>query len=428
MKFSLKQRVNGLIVLALIGMFISFPFQGSFIGGLLFAAFTAATIGGLADSFAVSALFGQPLRIPWPRWMGTNIIACNRQRLINELVDMVEHELLSTDIIAAQLKQYNAAKVLANYAASPSGQLAIKQLVTKLISDLLKISNPAVLSLALNRLFEQGLRKTEPVKLAAKLLQWLIDSRYDAVIVKELSKQLKQFVEQAEVRQFVHEFIATALRSYERNKKGRQFVNSIAGLNADELTDKVMAFASKTLTELENGEHAWNEKLRKQLQQTAEDWEQPGEGAERWNERFRQAGQFLLQRVLTEQMVDKWRAELIAQLDADEQQGSSGRFKIWLEQRLEELLQRLAGQTELLQQLNQYVVSSLNAFIERNHRYIGKLVRDKLEQFDEQQLIQLVQDKADKDLQYIRLNGTLVGSLIGMLLYLLQALIGGLLS
>ena len=426
MKFSLKQQVNGLIIFAVIGMFISFPFQDYFIGGLLLAACTAATIGGLADSFAVSALFGQPLRIPWPRWMGTNIITRNRQRLINELVDMVEHELLSTEMIKKQLKQYNATQTLANYISSPAGQQSIKQLSTRLIVDLIKLGNPAVVSLALKRLFIGGLNNTQPVNIVGRLLRWLIDAGHDATVVKAISKQLGQFIEQPAVKQFVNEFIATAIRSYEHNKKGRQFVNNLAGLNAEELTTKLFTIASNILSELEQGKHEWNYKLRVMLEELLTSWEQSEEQAELWNSRIRTAAQFLIQQLISGDKLEKWKAELLKQLQSVEESGEVSGLLQWLEQKIDELLHKLVHGTGLLNGLNDYIVNSLITFIERNHSYIGTLVRIKLEQFDADQLIELVQEKAGKDLQYIRLNGTLVGSLIGMLLYVLQELIGGL--
>lgn len=429
MKISLKKVVNGSIVIAFIGMLICFPFQDAFIGGLLFAACSAATIGGLADSFAVRALFGQPLKIRWPHWMGTNIIARNRERLIKELVDMVEHELLSPDIIIKQLKSYKPAHAIITYMTSEQGERALKELATRLLSDLLKVSSPAVISLSLKRLVKQGLHATRPTVVVGGFITWLIREQYDRKVASVLAKQLKQFIQQDAVKQFVYEFIATALRSYENNKKGRQFVNGIAGLNAEELTSKIMSLASDTLTGVENGEHALLSKLRQMLQQLVMSWEEDEKQSDLWNERIRKLGEAVLGGILTPQMIENAIQLLITQLaDADDSSTDASIVKQWLDQQINKLLTRLSEQSEMHEQINHYMISTLTAFIERNHNYIGKLVREKLEQFDEQQLIELVEEKAGKDLQYIRLNGTFVGALIGVMLFLVQALIGGLLA
>jgi len=427
MKISLKKVVNGSIISAFIGMIISFPFQHYFIGGLLFAACSAATIGGLADSFAVRALFGQPLNIRWPQWMGTNIIARNRQRLIKELVDMVELELLSPNMIISQLKNYKAAQAVVSYTTSREGELALKELAARLLTDLLKVSSPAVISLSLTRLVNQGLNASQPTNAVGVFITWLIREQYDTKLARALAKQLKQFIEQDSVKQFVFEFIATALRSYENNKKGRQFVNGIAGLNAEELTSKIMSIAVDTLTAIENGEHALLAKLRETLQQLVQSWDDEKQ-ADIWDERFRKLATVMLGGVLGTNMVEKAIQQLVKQLDAANDDQKPTVLKQWLEQQIDKLIARISVQSDLHDQINHYIISSLTVLIERNHSYIGKLVRSKLEQFDEQQLIELVEDKAGKDLQYIRLNGTLVGSLIGVLLYLVQTLIGGLLA
>lgn len=428
MKISLKKVVNGSILFAFVGMLICFPFQHYFLGGLLFAACSAATIGGLADSFAVRALFGQPLNIRWPQWMGTNIIARNRQRLIKELVDMVELELLSPDMIIQQLKNYKAADAVVSYIKSEQGELALKELSARLLSDLLKVSSPAVISLSLKRLVNQGLHMSQPTVVAGVLLTWLVRERYEIKLARELAKQLKQFIEQEGLKQFVHEFIATALRSYENNKKGRQFVNGIAGLNAEELTNKIMSIAADTLTAIEQGEHALLDKLRETLQQLVQSWEEDEQQAEVWNERLRKLAAVILGGALNTNTIEKAIQLVVNQLDAAEDLEQQAQLKQWLEQQIDKFIARISAQSEIHEQINHYVIASLTTFIERNHSYIGKLVRSKLEAFDEQQLIELVEEKAGKDLQYIRLNGTLVGSLIGVVLYLVQALIGGLLA
>jgi len=428
MKISLKKVVNGSILIAFIGMIICFPFQHYFIGGLLFAACSAATIGGLADSFAVRALFGQPLHIRWPQWMGTNIIARNRERLIKELVDMVELELLSPDMIVKQLKNYKAAQAVISYITSEQGELALKELAARLLSDLLKVSSPAVISLSLKRLVNQGLHSTRPTAIVGVFITWLIREQYDAKLARELAKQLKQFIQQESVKQFVYEFIATALRSYENNKKGRQFVNGIAGLNAEELTNKIMSIAADTLTAIEEGDHPLLDKLRETLQQLVQSWDKDEKQEVIWNERFRKLAATMLGGALTPITIEKAIQVVVHQLDIANDSQQKALLKQWLEQQIDKFIARISVQSDMHEQINQSIVSSLTTFIERNHSYIGKLVRSKLEEFDEQQLIELVEEKAGKDLQYIRLNGTLVGSLIGVLLYLVQTLIGGLLA
>jgi len=426
--WSLRQSVNLSIALSFIGLLVVFPLQQTFVGGLLFAAFCAATIGGLADSFAVSALFGQPLKVRWPNWLGTNIIARNRDRLIDELVDMVEHELLSTEMIVKQLKQYDAATVIVHYVESKEGNQAIKDLIRQLLADLLKVSNPAVLSLSLNRLINQGLQHSKLTPIIQQFITWSVKEKYDHMLIAAVSKQLRKLLEKPGVKQFLHEFIATALRSYEQNKKGRQFVNGVAGLNADELTEKLLKIADDLLLAIQNEDHPLQKKLQLYIVRFSNRLQEDEVYATEISRKIEVLFEKLTSSLLTKDTISNLMTQLRDQLDSSANEHEEGALANWLDTKVEELLLSLRFRQQLLEQFNHYVRNALMQFVERNQTYVGQLVRTKLEQFDVEQLIALVQEKTAKDLQYIRLNGTAVGSLIGVLLYLIQYSLGGMLS
>jgi len=90
--------IAGLSLLAAsTGFVASLPFQGNLAGQLVHAASEAALVGGIADWYAVTALFRHPLGQKWiPH---TAIIPKNRQRIIDGIVDMVENEWLTKEII-----------------------------------------------------------------------------------------------------------------------------------------------------------------------------------------------------------------------------------------------------------------------------------------------------------------------------------------
>lgn len=426
--WNLRQSVNVSIILSFIGLLVAFPFQQSFIGGLLFAAFCAATIGGLADSFAVSAIFGQPLKIRWPAWLGTNIIARNRDRLIDELVVMVEQELLSTEMIRKQLQHYDAATVIIQYVKSVEGKQVIKELFYRLLSDLLKVSNPTVLSLSLNRLIKQGLQNSSMAHLLSDIMNWSVKHKYDQSLIKVLAKQLRLLLEKPGIKGFLHEFIATALRSYEQDKKGRKFVNGVAGLNANELTEKLLKIADNTLIAMQEENHPMQQKIQQYIINFSNNIQQNEGYAAAISERLGEMLQRLTSSMITKDSITRTLQQLQEQLLSDDDLQKGNKLRCWLDMKIDELLTSISSEESLLERINQYIKDALMQFVERNHAYIGQLVRNKLDQFDEEELIALIHEKTAKDLQYIRLNGTAVGALIGILLYIIQFSIGGLLS
>ncbi|MDI6879834.1 MAG: DUF445 family protein [Desulfitobacteriaceae bacterium] len=113
-----------------VGLIISYPLRTSFGGGLAFSAFSAATIAGLADWFAVTALFRRPLGIRPGRILRTDIIPRNRERIFQSLSEMVEN-LLSKEALRDKLNQYHVAKLLVDYLSEPQ---ALKELNAFLVS------------------------------------------------------------------------------------------------------------------------------------------------------------------------------------------------------------------------------------------------------------------------------------------------------
>ena len=95
---------TAMLLLAVVGSIIAWPYRGGFTGGLIFAACEASLVGALADWFAVVALFRHPLGLKFiPH---TAIIPNNRGRIIEGIVKIVEKDWLSLDFIQSKLHDY----------------------------------------------------------------------------------------------------------------------------------------------------------------------------------------------------------------------------------------------------------------------------------------------------------------------------------
>src|SRR3954469_1714604 len=82
------------------GFIVTFPFQGSIWGDLLHGGFEAGLVGGLADWFAVTALFRHPLGIPIPH---TALLPKNRNRIIAGIISMLENDWLTKESIRKKI-------------------------------------------------------------------------------------------------------------------------------------------------------------------------------------------------------------------------------------------------------------------------------------------------------------------------------------
>ena len=132
---SKKTQATLVLVIMFLGFIATYKLD-SFWGLLLYHGFLAALIGGLADWFAVTALFRKPLGFISYR---TEILPRNRERIMDELVKFIGRDLLNPEYIINNIKNYNMAMMVVEYAqrgGKEKAKVALKELVMQVINSL----------------------------------------------------------------------------------------------------------------------------------------------------------------------------------------------------------------------------------------------------------------------------------------------------
>jgi uncharacterized membrane-anchored protein YjiN (DUF445 family) len=422
-KLTIKKKADLALLLSAIGIFAAFPFHHSFAGGLFFSLFSAATIGGLADSFAVSALFGNPLRIKWPAWMGTNIISRNRERMIGELVRMVQNDLLTIPNIRDRLDEYNIADVLIVYLKQHGGEEGINDILQQVADDVITTIDLRDLAKMVQTFVLEHADTIQVSDIAADIGEWTIRNRYDDRIIEFMIPELVKIVKSAPFRSIVDQIVDSAIRSYEGDKFRRKLMDYSAGLESANISGKIQQWLVSFLEQFASEEHP----QRKQIKQFIGHFVVRLRTDEQLRLRIESGKTSLLQSVKAEIRLDNYiqkGLESIRQAAAANAAGEQDRYP-WIRERVHQGVVYLEGNAELLTRIDQYVKLTLLKWMEQKHSYIGRAVTDKLNTFTEDELIKLAREKAGRDLQYIRINGIGVGALIGIALYLATFWIGG---
>lgn len=427
-KWSVRKRANALLGLSAIGILAAFPLQHTFWGGFGFALFSAGTIGGLADSFAIGALYGDPLRIKWPRWMGTHIIARNRQRLIGELVDMVGNDLLTVASIQSTLLEHDLGKVLAIYLTSEKGKDEAHSMTQKLAAMLLAKADPEQLAAGLQRFIADHGQTLRLSDLLADIGDWSIRSGYDGRAISFVLQPFVQLVKSASFRLVVEQVAQSAIRSYEGEKLRRRLVDYTAGLNASTISGKMTSWLAAFLESIAEEAHPQREKMKAMIA----DFVRRLREDERLRDRIESGKLKVLEALKEHARLDDYLRKQLERLQAAALESKNEKANTpdtlpfqWLRTELELGLEKLKNDAQLQRSLDDGIKSLLLSWVEEKHAWIGRLVREKLESYSEAELIALVKDKAGTDLQYIRLNGMIVGGVVGVLLYLLTFWIRG---
>jgi uncharacterized membrane-anchored protein YjiN (DUF445 family) len=422
-KFSIKKKADLALLFSAIGILAAFPFHDSFIGGLFFSLFSAATIGGLADSFAVSALFGNPLRIKWPAWMGTNIISRNRERLIGELVKMVQNELLTIPNIKERLDEYNIADVLVTYLKQHGGEEGVNDILQQLADDVITTIDLQELAKTVQIFLFEHADSIPVADIAADAGDWTIRNGYDDRMIEFMIPELIKIVKSAPFGTVVSQIVDSAIRSYEGDQFRRKLIDATAGLESANISGRLQQWLVSFLEKFHSGDHPQRVQLKAFIAQFVERLRTD----EQLRFRIEVGKATLLSSVKEEVKLDVYiqrGLESIRSAAAANAEGQTTRYP-WIEEKLREGIAYLEGNAELLTRIDQYVKTTVLKWMEQKHSYIGKMVTDKLNSFSEEELIELVKDKAGRDLQYIRINGIGVGALIGVVLHLATFWIGG---
>jgi len=400
------------LLLAACGFVISRPFASSFGGGLATSVFEAALVGGLADWFAVTALFRRPLGIPWR----TAIIPRQRDKIFQAVIDMVANELLSVTNIKRTIRQYDWAGLLVAYGTSRAGRRQIKVLAVRLLRDFLQhIDTEGAAATAAKILKAEG-QQVRWGPLLADALNWSLSQGYINKIWDLILARLQILVSQPKFRRFLQDFLTKALAAYEAPVKRRRLFNRLVagfgGLTPAQLATMLQLLLSDWLTELKHDQHPLRLKFKHWLETAATTLEAEAGWAAQLPEWQRSVINRLEPEPHLQRLLLGWREAALA--------GRKTRYCLVLAKQGEAWLQRLAINKEAREAFNQGACHVLEHWLENHHAQIGRLIAQRLAGFTGQELARLIEEKVGNDLQMIRINGSLVGGLVGGLLFLLQ--------
>ncbi len=395
-----------------LGFIASHPFAHTFAGGLLASGFSAAFVGGMADWFAVSALFRRPLGIPFR----TELILRNRARITEAIIAMVEDELLTRENIRATIGRYDIAALVVRYLADYGGQTRISEFLARLADDAIGQTNPDKIGAFLAGLVRDNAAQIKLAPLLAQTVEWSVRHGYADRLADFVLAELETLIAQPQVGELLAAFIAEARQAYERDLTRRRFAGQfLEGLG---FTPAAMAAIAQReggqfLRALQDPAHPWREKLRLwALDFAARLKNDPG-----LQEKVEQAkNEWLAGRTdLAERIAGGVAALLRAAT------GDTGRAVIrrWLDIQVGRLVHAFRGDAGQQQALAQLLRQGIMAFIDTHHAHIGTMVRERLDQYSTAALVAFIENKVGNDLQMIRINGSVVGGLAGMLIFLL---------
>ena len=189
---------------------VSLPFAGTLVGGFIFSGCSAALVGGMADWFAVTALFRRPLGISFR----TAIIPRKRDRIFSDIVDMVENRLLTKEHVKEQIAQHNMSAIVIDYLEQAGGRPNLHAIIQQLTGDLLDKVKPTDSALVVEMLVKRYVQSVSATPLVTGMIHWSIDQGYDKKIIAFLLDEMIRLCQKPSFADIVQEIIEKAKETY----------------------------------------------------------------------------------------------------------------------------------------------------------------------------------------------------------------------
>lgn len=382
----------------------------------------AALVGGIADWFAVTALFQKPLA--WP--FHTALIPRNRNKVIQSVSDLVENDLLSLELIQNKLADVSFIGGICGWIEQNGGTDGLARLIFHYVEG--KAGEiPPKGARFLGDKIKTGLRESSLLTEALKLVQLLPAA--DAL--DYALEKLHESISGSQVREGLYQLLLKQKEAKETDSPFSRyllsFVERIDGLNLEEAAAVLQDQLELALQELKAPDHPLRQKIQALLQagflEPANSLGSPSKDMleqtlERWKEEvlLQLPWEETLQNFLTKTLSYLLNPRLTVQRSLGLSEQDSPLFS-WLADGADRLWQGFLGDSSLQNQLNAYIRSTLGRLAEAEHRLIGSIAQDTLEALSEEDLNAFIEGKAGNDLQWIRINGSLVGGFAGLILF-----------
>lgn len=406
---SVQRRWANILLAITLGVFLlSLFFRHLWVARWVATAALASLAGGVADWFAVTALFRHPLGLTWlPH---TSIIARNRDRIIDAIVVMVERELLSKQYLSTVLAKVDVVELAGEVAETLAKLVHTAEFQERLLQWL----QWAPLESWAERLGSWLAVRAEAwsaADLGVNLLKWLIQTNQDRALFHFLAAQAESVLNSLEFTDEMEARLKSMIDNYTRTTTQKLLLGLLESLGTIDYKELSQVIRLHLLQWI-HSESAFQqfELALVRIMIALRDDEKVRAAVE--------AGKRdLLQQIPWRRLGQVGRQEA-------EQAIAGGAVGRWLAEKLGELRPWLEADPARAQWLAGEVRGVATQLVERYHPWIGKLVRDNLNQMNQQEWIDKLEWYVGRDLQWIRINGTIVGGIVGVGLTVLLQLAG----
>lgn len=397
---------TGLLFCMMIIFLGVYPFRQEPLFGFLTHVSGAAMIGGLADWYAVTALFKKPLGISYK----TALIPRSKARLVETTRYMMVEELLRVQPVYTIIKKEQLPKRILMYFLSDDGRKQLNQFIEEVGSQLGNRFDGAPLRKEVTGAIKQGVEHWEVVPLLIRFGHLLMKYETAETLWLYLNRMAQRLIGSEGIQPYITGIVAAMMSRYAENSFWRELA---LALGSD-------SFSPERVAEL--------------IQRKATEFLRSQESI------YSPMGQYVYNKVLwllSELERNKeWRAYIETKkntwlMDALEDVDMAGDTKAWqgifkrAQEEAESYARSLLQDKAKMQSLERLLLYQLVPLLRKLRPFVDTSVVRELNSYSPERLADLIKGKLYHDLQMIRINGSLVGAVLGGLFYVAAQLVQG---
>ena len=386
---------------------------GNFFLNLFNHGFIAATIGGMADWFAVTALFHKPLGISYR----TEILKRNRKRITDAVIEFVSDDLLNTKNIMKTLEDENAAQLLIDFLENYNGRLKIKVLANEILAELFADIDTEKISREVAPIIESEIKNFDVQKIISAAVKVVTKEKNSRRILIMLLETGRKILNSKHMQDEIFQKIKELRTAYEGDSIGRSMV-----LSSMDLTDeKILSI--------------FNEHVEKKISSTIAALKaekvistEKNLDAQELTESFARAVNSATENISAEKLQAEFENIFSAKVDVAAYVQNFLKFedKFWsaeVDNFIDKKISEFVKDIDAQEKFDAVIKTMIENLLDSNHDQIPALIREQLDKLDDDKLTEFVESRVSDDLQMIRINGSVCGALAGMFLYVISQFI-----
>lgn len=393
----MKRRATGLLVIMGAAFMATSLLEPRYAWlGYIRATAEASLVGGIADWFAITALFRHPLNIPIPH---TAIIPSRKDRIGRSLGNFVQNNFLSPEVLAAKLRAARISRRAAEWLAEPENARKAAQHVASVLQSAGAVIRDEDVHALLDRSVMEPLRRMPIAPVLSKGLELLTVENRHQQLLDRVIHGLTRLVAENEI--------------LIRDRIREQSPWWVPEMVDDRIHRKVLGGIERTLFEVgADPDHP----LRRQFDELLSEWMVQLQQSPEVIARAEAIKQQILDPETSGRMAASLWGEVKEALSRKSSPGEGGGIDA-VARGLSALASAALEDEALLEKVDGWVIGAVLSVVEQHRHEVGQLIAQTVSAWDPDETSRRIELLVGRDLQFIRINGTLVGGLVGLIIY-----------